>query len=1339
MGTVLVKRPARIAPPAVDSGEITIVDPPKPQQNPPAAMSASMIIMPIMAGGGGLMMAVTNDNPLAAAAGGLFLVAAVTVGVVMLIGQRSGPRRQLREGRERYLDYMEDLRRTLRGTVAAQQRSSRWRHPEPARLVDLARMHPRRWERRVADDDFLVLRAGLGDRPVATRLSMGADDGPLNEFDPVCLETAKALRTRYTTVREQPVCVDLTRLGVLSVVGDRAAGRALARAMLAQLVTFHAPQEVRLGVVRSNSHSAHWEWAKWLPHHHHPALLDGELPARLVAPTVTAMAELLQGEVEARLEAHQRRRGQQVRAREHILVVVDGENLPGVWGLEAPEPGVSLADLGIHLILLLGQRREEPEEVDARLSVDPDGSARQEWDGTRFRIDRLPGGLLPGLARLLAPLRMVSEEADGDVLAGTVGLPEILGVSDVATVDPEQTWQPRPLRERLRVPIGVGTAGSAVLLDLKESAHGGMGPHGLVVGATGSGKSEMLRTLLTSLVIGHPPDLLALMLVDFKGGATFAPMAGLPHLAGMVTNIEDDISLVDRMHDALFGEIRRRQEVLKAAGNLPNVSAYHELRDAGAPLEPLPHLLVVIDEFSELLTAKPDFAELFVAIGRIGRSIGVHLLLATQRLEMGKIRGLESHLSYRISLRTFSEGESREAIGVPDAYHLPPEPGSGYLKVDTTVFEKFKAALVSARYTPPQSETKAVVPVLPYLSGNGLGGWLAGRAAAGAPVGPGSGAAAGVPAGNGDGGPAPAPAAGAPPPNGAPAERSILDVTVARLTAAGAPAARPVWLDPLPEVLPLDLVQDPQARAGADSVSATLGLVDDPGGQTQFPLEWDFTGAGGNLLVVGAPQSGKSTLLRTMICSMALRYAPGEVAFYCIDYGGGGLVPLAELPVVAGVATRLDPERVGRTVSEVANAVNTREQLFREHGLASPAALRAARAAGTVPAEVPGAVFLVIDGWAVFREEFELLEDRISDIAARGANYGVHVVLSITQNMQVRMRMQPSFTGRVELRLSDTFDSAFDREMQKRLSKDTPGRGVVEGDLLFHTAVPRVDGKATDEDLASAQAELVAAVVARWPEGRVRPVQVLPHRYPYAQLPPVDPQGRGVPVGISDLNLQPVGVDLTGGDPHLLVYGDGETGKTNLLRVLLHGFRQRYRPEQLGIVLVDFRRSLLGVVPEEYLLAYCASPDQTAGVTQEVAGQIAERRPGPEVTPAQLRDRSWWRGLEILYVVDDYDLVSTGSGNPLLPLVDLLAQGRDLGLHLVLARRTGGASRASLDPVIQRLTDVSTPGFLFSGDRMEGPLAGGVASQRLPVGRALYALRGGGFHQVQVAWLEPDQ
>ncbi|MGA8115357.1 MAG: type VII secretion protein EccCa [Actinocatenispora sp.] len=1314
MAVTLVKRPARIAPPSVSYDDVVITDAPGRQQPPPAAMSLSMIIMPVLGGSGALLTALTNrDKPLYAVAGLLFLVASVAVGAVMLIGQRIGPRRQLREDRERYLDYVEHLRGTARSTIARQRARADWCHPEPRRLLDVARTNARRWERRLTDPDFLQLRAGVGDQPIATPMRTASEVTPLSAADPVCLEAARDLRARYSVLHDQPVCLDLRDLGVLSVLGDRPAGRALARALLGQLLAFHSPEDVRLAVVRDERHAADWDWTKWLPHVQDPAVLDGEIPARLMERSVPAMAELLQPEIDARLDALQRRRGQRAAGQRHLVVLVDGEHLPSVWGLESKDRSVALADLGIHLIMLLGNRREEPEEVTDRVTVEPDGTARQESTGWTFRVDRMPAGTLPAMARLYAPLRLVVEE-NVDALSETVGLPEILGVPDVARLDTGVSWRPRPLREFLRVPIGVGVDARPVMLDLKESAHGGMGPHGLIVGATGSGKSEMLRTLVSSIVINHPPERLALLLVDFKGGATFAGMRDLPHNTGMITNLQDDLTLVDRMRDALYGEMQRRQEILKRAGNLPNVTSYHALRDQGAPLEPLPELLVIIDEFSELLTARPDFAEMFVAVGRIGRSIGVHLLLATQRLEMGKIRGLESHLSYRVGLRTFSEGESREVIGVPDAYHLPPEPGSGYLKVDTTVFARFKAALVSAPYQPPDESVRTVLPVVPYLALNGLGAWLDRMAAASRRTGP---------------------VVDEP---GLPRDRTVLDVVVERLAAAGVEPARPVWLDPLPGALPLDRVQAPDARAAAGTVAALLGLVDDPGRQAQFPLEWDFTGGGGNLVVAGAPQSGKTTLLRTMISSLALRYAPGDVALYCIDFGGGGLLSLEELPHVAVVASRVDPERLRRTIGEVVSILDGREELFRRYGLDSAAGLRTARAAGRVPPEVPADVFLVVDGWASFRDEYELLEETVGAIAARGLNYGVHVVLSVTQSMQVRMRMQASFGGHVDLRLNDPFDSQFDRKVMEQISKDAPGRALIEGNLLVQCALPRVDGVADTDGLQAAQRELVRAVNERWPRGAVPRVQVLPTVHPFRDLPAADPADEGVPVGVSEHDLGPAGVTLESGDAHLLVYGDGETGKTNLLRVLLKGYLARRTPAQLGIVLVDYRRSLLDVVPSEYLLAYCTAQQQAEQVAAEIAGSLSARLPGPDVTSEQLRNRSWWKGLEVLYVVDDYDLVCTASGNPLLPLLDFLPQARDLGLHLVVSRRTGGISRAMFEPVLQALNDVGTPGFLFSGDRMEGRLVNGVAAQRMPVGRATYVGRGGAAAQVQIAWCPPD-
>ena len=319
---------------------------------------------------------------------------------------------------------------------------------------------------------------------------------------------------------------------------------------------------------------------------------------------------------------------------------------------------------------------------------------------------------------------------------------DLLGLGDVHRYDPGSAWRTRPARDRLRVPIGLGDGGEPIHLDLKEAAQQGMGPHGLVIGATGSGKSEFLRTLVLGLAITHSPEQLNMVLVDFKGGATFAGMSGMPHVSAMITNLENELTLVDRMQDALSGEMVRRQELLRDAGNYASVRDYERARAAGEDLAPLPSLFIVVDEFSEMLSAKPEFIDIFVAIGRLGRSLGLHLLLASQRLEEGRLRGLESHLSYRVGLRTFSAQESRSVLGVPDAYELPPMPGLGFLKPDQSTLLRFKAAYVSgppsgASARPVARDETGVGPViLPWTisRGAGAGGAGAGGRARATPV-----------------------------------------------------------------------------------------------------------------------------------------------------------------------------------------------------------------------------------------------------------------------------------------------------------------------------------------------------------------------------------------------------------------------------------------------------------------------------------------------------------------------------------------------------------------------------------------------------------------------------
>ncbi|MGH3328609.1 MAG: type VII secretion protein EccCb [Streptomycetales bacterium] len=1320
MSHVIVHRPARSLPPRIEGFDLAVSGPPQTPPPPTAGPGAYLqYMLPAVGSLGSLVFILANPRPLFIAGGILFASTAILIGVALAVQQRSGAAFKRYRDRVRYLEYLDELRTQLRAAAAAQVADGHARHPDPEALWQVPGLPARLWERRRTDPDFLEIRVGMGDVPLAARLRLEESGSPLTDTDPVCREEAELLVNTSARLPGQPVTIRLAESGTVSVLGPRTQTRALVRAMLAGVAAWHAPEDVRVAVSASSGTVGEWTWIKWLPHAHHPEARDATGTARLFSGQPGELRALLLPEFEAR----QRRRAQPrsgdrpAEPGGHLIVVIDREAArPGTGDTALDTAVAAPKDLAVTVVHLVDVPENEPSQVDLRLAVDAGGSLAATPGGTagtagQARADRLGATQAEALARRLAPLRLSPQSAETPGAARGVDLPRTLGF-DPETLDPARTWLPRPDPEWLRVPVGTAPDGRIVLLDLKESAVGGMGPHGLLVGATGSGKSELLRTLVVSLVATHAPDRLNFVLVDFKGGATFAGLAELPHVAGMITNLEDEPTLVDRFRDALDGEMRRRQRMLRAAGNYSSARAYEAARAAGAALEPMPSLVVIVDEFSELLSAKPDFIDMFVALGRVGRSLGMHLLLASQRLEEGRLRGLESHLSYRVALRTFSSTESRAVLGVPDAYELPPIPGSGYLKVDTSVFERFRAAYVSAPL-PRERETVAAGPersLLPYTASNFH-----------------------LPE---DEVPAFQPADGD--------EPSVLDDVVARLRDAGR-RAHQVWLPPLDSPPTLDhllpgIDTDPvRGLAGAGwpdhgRLRAPIGIVDRPREQSREYLTADLSGSGGNVGVIGGTRSGKTTALRTLVGAFALTHTPGEIQFYCLDLGGGGLVALDALPHVGTVATRLEPELVRRLVAELATLLEEREQRFRKNGIDSMATMRAWRAAGRLPDETRGDVVLVLDGWPRFRRDFEDLEPVVMDLASRGLGYGIHVVLTANRWFDVKPALKDTLGTRLELRIGDPIESEIDRRAAANVPTDRPGRGLTTDKLHGQVALPRIDGIPTDDDLAGALADFGERSAAAWGRPAAPPVRVLPPRVARSELPAPGTDARpGVPVGLGELDLAPAYVDLTGPDPHFLLFGDGQSGKTTLLRTFLTGLVQRQSPDQARVVVVDYRRTLLGAIDEPHLLAYAGAAPALDAVVADLHGSLTRRLPGPGVTPRQLRERSWWSGPAVYLVVDDHDLVVTPTSNPLGPLVDLLAQSRDIGLHLILARRVGGAGRAAFEPVIQRLKELATPGIILSGDRAEGAILGPYRASEQPPGRGLFVSRNARVQLIQVA------
>ena len=546
-------------------------------------------------------------------------------------------------------------------------------------------------------------------------------------------------------------------------------------------------------------------------------------------------------------------------------------------------------------------------------------------------------------------------------------------------------------------------------------------------------------------------------------------------MAGLVTNLAEEPDLIARVKSALAGELERRQRLLRDAGDLSSISEYHRRwarrrgQDGeGRTIEPLPYLVVVVDEFGELLEAEPGFADIFNAIGRMGRSLGVHLLLATQRLDEGRVRALEPHLRYRLALRTFSAAESRSVLGSPAAYELPPVPGLGYLAVDESL-TRFKAAITTLPDRPARREhsplaTDALRP-LTLLRHEHIGR-TEDRAGASSAT------------STGDG-----------PDHSAPE----LHALVRAVSAAGGAAARRIWLAPLPAAVTLGaLTSGPPA---AHCSWPVLGVVDLPRWQRQTPLLWDHTGPGGNLGVAGAPRTGKSTLLLSLMMALVKGAGPDEVQFYCLDLGGGGLFALEGLPHVGAIIGPGEVDAAARLVHDMRNLVSERAARRRERdgradqrgvdrrgvdqrGVDQGGVDQARDEAKRAAAEPQ--VFVVVDNAGMLRQSCPDLEPELSALATTGLHQGVHVVVSANRWFDLRPQLLDALGTKLELRLGDPAETLSKRDAAKALPLDRPGRGITrEGDLFqlalpSWSATPGPDGEAVAISEAMAHARATA-------------------------------------------------------------------------------------------------------------------------------------------------------------------------------------------------------------------------------------------------------------------------
>jgi DNA segregation ATPase FtsK/SpoIIIE, S-DNA-T family len=864
-------------------------------------------------------------------------VAAPLVFISTSLAMQRSQRREAAGRRREYEAARAKAERQLRD-AAVEELAREWRATSDPAASALAALGPTSvlWSVDGHDETAMVVRIGTRDRAARVTVQDAGKDAPAPQL------TAA------------PVTVDLRTHPVLGIAGERQRARAAARALVHQVVTARSPEDLIVVHLGAEAGDDGWEWLRWLPH---VRGLDADVHA--VSPGAAALSvrfDELTSLLDQRRGLAEYGFGSQLLLPE-VLVVLDGAG-----ALRTRQSLVTLLRdgpaLGIRVLAIDTVPARLPAEASARLVVDPEGrgspvgylEVRGEATVEGVTIDLVSASTAEASARAIAPLVPLGG-IDG------AGLPSQVQFTDLYRLDggtPDDVLARWAAGQECSVVLGVDENGRPATIDLIRD-----GPHALIAGATGSGKSELMRSLLAGLALSAPPADLSLLLIDFKGGGAFGTLAELPHVVGYADDQTIGGHLADRLLASLRAELDVRKRHFKAAGNVDGLPEYRSARRRSPELPPVSRLIIVVDEFAELKDQQPDFVDGLVNVARVGRSLGVHLILATQRPTGVVTPQIRDNANLRICLRVLDAGVSHDLVGTAVAASFPNRikgraavlAGEGQPVVVQTAFASAPVRTAAPDEVPPPEVRR--VP------------W----------------AECGVRSGRVD--------------RAEGEESGRTDLTelcellerTARQENLG-PARRP-WHPPLPEHLVLDRLL--QSAGGPRTGLAPFAVEDRPGEQRQ--LAFSLMLGGGNLALVGGRASGRSTALRTLAASLARAHTPDQVHLYVIDQTPASVLrSLAALPHCGVVATRAERHRTERLVARLTALLEERSGLLSRHGVATLSELRRG------DADAPPHVVVLLDGWDQLVQTFqgvaEGLKVALVRLAEEGPAAGIQLVIA---------------------------------------------------------------------------------------------------------------------------------------------------------------------------------------------------------------------------------------------------------------------------------------------------------------------------------------------------------
>ena len=987
----------------------------------------------------------------------MFSAPMALIGVIMSIVRYKDEKAKYKEREKlRYIKYdeyinsevnkIEELAKSQRSILLNDNPSTL----QCAHLVD----GPRRtlWDRRWSDNDFMYIRLGSG--TLAANFSVQAPKENLTlEVADELHDTPAKISKKYETVDNCPIIMNFADHAVCGIVGNREKSIILSKNMVVQTTAHHSYDDLKVIIICDDKETNKFDFARFIPH-----IYDEDRTKRYFANTIdtaNAILDEINEELNKRLKTEDKFDKEEIN-RPFYLFIFASMELTAQHPVMRKVPYAS-KKYGFGFVFLWDNLYNLPKdcyyvcELQNRSIVFEKDRAQVK---TEFELDAMKDADYEYYARGLAPIKV-------DTIKRSAGLPKVItflqgfNVHKPMELEIDKYWSNVTPEKSMAVPIGVVENGDSFLFDINEKAHG---PHGIVAGMTGSGKSEMVQSWILSMCVKFPPSAVNFVLIDFKGTGLILPFKNLPHLAGTISDLDTSIG---RNLIALQNELNRRKALLNQY-NVNNISNYLKLVREGKAKEDLPYLFIVIDEFAEFKLKFPEFMQAVNSVFAIGRTLGVHIILLTQKPSSVIDDKMNANTRFRWCLKVANSQDSRDMLHHADAAKIT-NPGRAFVQVgEDEIYAEVQSYWSGAPYNPyadfegKLNDTVSVVDIY----GNKKSFEKKSN-------------------------------------EGFKSEKSEIESVVEFLNQYviknEMKKALQIWVNKLPDVISLNSLVKSGFNGSSwinDSydIKPIVGLVDDPTTQSQFNFDISFAQKG-NTAIYGAPGTGKTTFLYTMITSLVTMYSPDSVSIYALDFGGGGLNLFKNFPHVGGIAVNGDDDRINKLATMLLDELERRKKLLAKEGFTSIESYR-----NSTDEKIPNIV-LLIDNFQPITEQYPNLDQFLQTYSRDGSSCGMYMVATTSSITGISYRISNNIKNNVALNLNDKSDYInVIGNLQGMTIENLPGRGLIKGQppLEIQVALPTSD---RDEAArVSKIRELAEAMKAAWKGKTARPIPVMPEK-----------------------------------------------------------------------------------------------------------------------------------------------------------------------------------------------------------------------------------------------------